>query len=92
VIRASDGGELAREAYAATGDLPPASGRGTHGRRYGSGGAVVASFRRHRAGDRGLIAAPRDAASLCLSPTIFPITIENQFTYLVVIYIDSLWV
>jgi hypothetical protein len=50
-----------------TGELPPASARGIHGETYGSGGALVARFRRLRAGDRGLIAAPwTPLASLCL--------------------------
>jgi len=49
-----------------TGDLPPASDRETHGETSGSAGAIVARFRRPRAGDRGLIAAPwTPLASLC---------------------------
>jgi hypothetical protein len=49
-----------------TGDLPPASDRGTHGETYGGAGAIVARFRRPRAGARGLIAAPwTPLASLC---------------------------
>jgi hypothetical protein len=49
-----------------TGDLPPTSDRGTHGETYGRAGAIVARFRRPRAGDRGLIAAPwTPLASLC---------------------------
>jgi hypothetical protein len=49
-----------------TGDSPPGSARGTHGEKYGSAGAIVARFRRLRAGDRGLIAARPALASLCL--------------------------
>jgi hypothetical protein len=50
-----------------TGELPPESDRGTHGETSGSAGAVVARFRRLRAGARGLIAAPwTPLASLCL--------------------------
>ena len=48
------------------GDLPPASDRETHGETSGSAGAIVARFRRPRAGARGLIAAPwTPLASLC---------------------------
>jgi hypothetical protein len=60
-----------------TGDLPPASDRGIHGETYGSAGAIVARFRRPRAGDRGLIAAPwTPLASLC-----FPHRVKTSGLY-----------
>ena len=60
------GGRAPEEPALRTGDLPQASDRETHGETSGSAGAIVARFRRPRAGARGLIAATwTPLASLC---------------------------